>query len=296
MKKRIRLKKQKQHNLQMLSNVLEELGKSLTIVNKRVGDGYYLFSFGASGVCHFTLKETPDWRYGIWLQGDKFEIFGEHMDLVDKFKPSRTYISHEDDIEGFVKDVKKVEQNPILYFVDSLTGIAFVDFEEEAHDDGTWYRGYQVKRIYNEETMLYEFSERDRSVTQESFVKDKYEQFQKEKMEQKENEAWDKKYAFEFFPTLLSCSEHIVEVCVSDQNKGGGYCSPRYRIDVIVNPSISQEEANELFLNLDKLIIEKNYSDERKTLEHDFQMYGLYDGIDALNRVDYTFKNNSQRV
>lgn len=294
MKKRMKLKKQKQHNLQMLSKLLAEIGGAFTVQNVTVGKGYHLFSFGSSSVCHFMLKETPEWRYGIWLQGEVYQIFGEHVDLIDKFKPSRAYISRESDVPGFVDDVMKVAENPTLYFVDSLTGIAFIDFKDETHDGETWHTGYQVKRTFNEMTKLFEFSERDRSITQEVFVKNRYEQFQKDKIEQKECEEWDKRYAFEFFPTLLTESDHILAVGIYDGNKGGAYCSPRYTIDVVVNPSIQQEEADKLYLSLDNLVNDKNFSDDRKTYQHQFSLGGLYDGLDVLKQADYSFKKNTQ--
>lgn len=296
MRKRVKLKKQKHQNHRAINKLLGEIGETLSVENKEFGNGYFLFHFGSSSVCHFTLKETPEWRYGIWLIDGGHHIFGEHVDLIDKFKPSRTYISHKNDIQAFVESVEKVAKKPKLYFVDSLTGVAFIDFKEETLDGENWHTGYQVNRLYNEETGLWDIIERDTNMTQDAFVKKKYEQFQKEKLEQKENEAWDRAYAFDFFPTILSFSEHIIGVGVRDQNKGGVYCSPRYEIDVVLNASVSKEDVDKLYLSLDSLIHEKNYSDDRKTYEHQFSLEGMYEGMNVLKEADYSFKKEVQLV
>lgn len=44
--------------------------------------------------CYFWLKEFPLWKFGIILnEENKFEIFGEHEYMIDKFRPYYTYIS-----------------------------------------------------------------------------------------------------------------------------------------------------------------------------------------------------------
>ena len=91
MKKRF-IKKLNKQRLEKIFNKIKN--SNLTITNKIFGNGYFIFTFGVNTVCHFNLKETPLWRYGIWLDGKYgFQIFGEHEWLIDKFKPSRTYLS-----------------------------------------------------------------------------------------------------------------------------------------------------------------------------------------------------------
>ena len=180
MNKRIRLKHDKYSNLKRQNNILNKISKVFTINNKEFCNGYFLFYYGVNSVCNFTLKETPEWRYGIWLlENNKFSIFGEHIELIDKFKPSRCYVSYDNDINGFINEAKNISNNPKLYFVDSLTfGEALVDFEKDKYDD---YRGYQVKRDYNEATGMWDMVTRDTNVTQEQFVEREYEEFMESK-------------------------------------------------------------------------------------------------------------------
>ena len=180
MNKRIRLKQEKVNNLSRQNNILDEISKEFIITEKEFGNGYFIYDIGKNAVCHFSLKETPEWRYGIWLlKNNKFVIFGEHIELIDKFKPSRCYIEHENNIGEFVKEVKNIASNSKLYFVDSLTfGEALVDFKEDGEG---CYAGYQVKRDFNEVTGMWDIVSRDYTITQEQFVEKEYSEFIKSK-------------------------------------------------------------------------------------------------------------------
>jgi len=173
----------KKANKQRIENILNKItSNNFNITSKIFGNGYFIFTFGKNTVCHFTLKETPLWKYGIWLDGKKgFKIFGEHEWLIDKFKPSRTYLSYNNDINGFIKEVKLISENPKLYFVDSLTdGDALVVYEKENWGDGEFsYKGYQVIREFNEETKLWDKFRIDETIIQEEFVNSKYDEFMK---------------------------------------------------------------------------------------------------------------------
>lgn len=186
MNKRIRLKQEKRTNIVRQNIILDTISKEFTISKKEFGNGYFIYDIGENAVCHFSLKETPEWRYGIWLlKNNKFVIFGEHIELIDKFKPSATYIEHKNDIGEFVKEVKNIASNSKLYFVDSLTyGEALVDFKEDGEG---CYTGYQVKRDFNEVTGMWDIVSRDTSITQEQFVEKEYNEFMKERKE-KDNE------------------------------------------------------------------------------------------------------------
>ena len=184
MNKRIKLKQEKVNNLSRQNNILNEISKELTITEKEFGNGYFVYDIGENAVCHFSLKETPEWRYGIWLlENNKFTIFGEHIELIDKFKPSATYIEHKNDITEFIKEVKNIANNSKLYFVDSLTyGDALTPWKEYKCGDGdVSYEGYQVKQEYNEETKLWDKFTRDCTITQEMFVEREYNEYMEKK-------------------------------------------------------------------------------------------------------------------
>ncbi len=78
--------------------------------------------------------------------------------------------------------MKKISENPKLYFVDSLTnGDALIPYKKYGDGDNIWFDGYQVKRLFNEKTNLYDKFVIDESITQEDFVNIEYEEYQKEK-------------------------------------------------------------------------------------------------------------------
>lgn len=182
MNKRIRLKQEKINNLARQNDILNEISKEFTISEKEFGNGYFIYDIGGNAVCHFSLKETPEWKYGIWLlKNNKFTIFGEHIELIDKFKPNACYIKHENHIDEFIKEVKNIASNSKLYFVDSLTyGEALVDFKEDGNGN---YKGYQVKSVYNEVTGMWDMVTRDTNITQEQFVEKEYNEFMERKKE-----------------------------------------------------------------------------------------------------------------
>jgi hypothetical protein len=242
-----------------------------------------------NAACYFKLKETPGWQYGIWLEGAGYSIFGEHKELIDKFKPTRTYVSFEDDISGFTEMVQTISQNPKLYFVDSLTfGNASVAFEERIGGDETFYKGYQVVRALNEKTSYYDIVSRDESVTQEDYVNTKYEEYYREKSERRALEDADYKLVFDFLKALPQKFEEVKAVGVYDGNRTGMYSYPRYDVRFVIDENVDDSRAEELFEQIDHLIIAKNK--ERTTTNHSVHLYGCYDHIDDIKNCLYRYK------
>jgi len=297
MNKRITKKHKKIKNMKKQNIILNELSKHFKIINKNFKNGYFIFSFGENSVCHFSIKETPDWLYGIWLDdNNNFSIFGEHVDLIDKFKPSRTYLSFKNDLKGFIEDVKNISNNPKLYFVDSLTnGDALVPCEKYGDNDNIWYIGYQVERIFNEETNCYNKYVINESITQEDFVNKEYEKYQKEKQERLENEAFDRKYAFKFFKELPNTLENIIAVGIIDGNREGFKSYPRYRLKIVVDKELSKEKFDELYNTLEQLIWDKSHNEEEKiTSEHQFSFFGCYDNLECIKNCNYKYYKDNQ--
>ena len=71
---------------------------TITPIDVKYCDGYFLFGFGDNSVVNFHIKETPGWLYGIWYHpsDDKKEIttyfFAQYEEAIDKFKPSASVI------------------------------------------------------------------------------------------------------------------------------------------------------------------------------------------------------------
>ncbi len=105
MNKRIKKKKNK--------NRIKAILKQLPFRTKRVafGSGYFIFSFDESSMCWFWLKEFPLWKFGIWLdEKGGYEIFGQMIASIDKFKPSRSELS-ETNVSGFYKELVLIQNN-----------------------------------------------------------------------------------------------------------------------------------------------------------------------------------------
>ena len=106
MNKRILNKKIKRENKDRINKILEEL--DYKVVKKYFGDGYFIFTFQKCSVSWFYLNEFPNWKFGIWLNDKNgYSIFGEHEYLIDKFKPTRTYLS-EIDVSKFNEKLNEI--------------------------------------------------------------------------------------------------------------------------------------------------------------------------------------------
>ena len=106
MNKRIKIKKEKLINRTKINNILKEL--KFKITKQVFGNGYFVFTFKESSVCWFWLIELPGCKFGLWLnENNTYSIFGEHTLMIDKFKPSASYISFET-IEEFNNELNLV--------------------------------------------------------------------------------------------------------------------------------------------------------------------------------------------
>jgi hypothetical protein len=292
MNKRIKKKVTSTKNMKRQMQILNQIKQHFKISSKRFGNEYFLCYMGEKSVCHFRLKETPQWKYGIWLEDNNgFEIFGEHVDLIDKFKPSRTYVSHKNDVEGFIEEIKNISKNPKLYFVDSLTsGDALVAYDKtECENADVFYHGYQCVSEYNEETKCYDIYRRNETIAQEDFVNKKYNEYLKEKLREWTDENSDKRYAFDLFRELPNKFDNVIAVGVNDINKNGIWSSDRYRIRVVIINGLSQDEFEKFADEVEDFVHKKRRSDDRKTCEHGFIIKDYYEGIGSIADCEYKF-------
>lgn len=112
--------------------LIEYIGSFVKLTDVTRRDYYYLFDLGKDAVTHFRIKNRR-WLFGIWITNDedgarKIDLFGEHLDRLDKFKPSYTNIS-----TRFVltpEDEKMIESSLPVEGVRALAGIhpEIVDF------------------------------------------------------------------------------------------------------------------------------------------------------------------------
>ena len=138
MNKRILNKKIKRENKDRINKILEEL--DYKVVKKYFGDGYFIFTFQKCSVSWFYLNEFPNWKFGIWLNDKNgYSIFGEHEYLIDKFKPTRTYLS-EIDVSKFNKKLNEILNKEEMH-------LEYLEDAEEAFQSEVKTNGYNQKKL-----------------------------------------------------------------------------------------------------------------------------------------------------
>lgn len=298
MNKRLMQKKKKMRNLKRHSDILSKISERFKISSTAYLDGYFIFNMGPCSVCHFSLEETPDWKYGIWLKDNAFNIFGENIELIDKFKPSAAYFTF-DSIEDFVGKVSDIQENPKYHLVNSLrSGALDIPFrkiydeesEAENEEDRYYYEGYQAVNKYNDETGEYEYTYQDTNIKLEDVIEEYFNEFKSRRSRRLEEIEHDRKITFNFLKyKLFEVSSKIDMICVTDSDACGWRCSPRYNIDVVVRNGTSKADMELIFDECYNAIKENNNSDERKTCEHEMSLDYVVDTIKKKNNYHYKF-------
>jgi len=110
--KHFKNKKCANSNKDRIIDILHDIeGFKVDFYDIRFGDGYFVFSFEPNSVAWFFIKEFPDWKFGIWLNGEgSYSVFGEAITLIDKFKPSASSLSKEN-IFDFNKELFNILNN-----------------------------------------------------------------------------------------------------------------------------------------------------------------------------------------
>lgn len=100
------VKEYKELFIEIHTEILKRLKEEkLVISNYEFTDGYFIFYHGEGSICHFTIKQAPAWKFGIWLSFKEkeepeepneihYQIFAQPIKFIDKFKPSAsTYLA-----------------------------------------------------------------------------------------------------------------------------------------------------------------------------------------------------------
>ena len=100
------VKEYKELFIEIHTEILKRLKQEkLVISNYEFTDGYFIFYHGEGSICHFTIKQAPAWKFGIWLSFKEkeepeepneihYQIFAQPIKFIDKFKPSAsTYLA-----------------------------------------------------------------------------------------------------------------------------------------------------------------------------------------------------------
>lgn len=266
MNKRQKLKAKKKQNMARMTSILSAISDCFSPHSLRHGDGYALFTFGPHSVCHFSLRETPDWRYAVWLLDEGYYVFGDHRSLVDKFKPSRTHVS-ERDVDNFCSHVRRIIEDPRREFVLSLR------FGEEPEGET------EADKLAYVESRFYDFFER---------------------------EALTERLHQELLPRMLHFlqekANEIPDVhgfLVRDMSSPDYHSYPRYHVDVVLPDSWSdeQDQVEPFYQSIDTMFWDegdaiRTHLDEQdvSTLNpHAFELYGAYYGMPESSSSKHPF-------
>lgn len=255
MTKRIQKKRASIKNKARCDACLKQIQQAgFKILQKTYKNGYFLFDFGENSVCHFKLKAIPDWRFGIWLDSDgTYEIFGDHRDLIDKFKPSRTYVSHSS-LAPFIQELQAIREHPYFHFVKSMIG-----------DDA--------------ETMTREAIEIN------------YQTHQQEVKQRQFNYLADKQALFQAIQEVLLPMDNVQAVGLTDgEIQGLWYGWRRYKMRIIIDETITEEQG--IFLTEQSQQLLETLNQTQKTKEHGARLDGLYDEEKDLAPCHYVFNSN----
>lgn len=290
MNKRQQSKQNTNRNRTRHENLLATIQQEFTPVDVIYQDTYAVQILGRSSVCRFRLKETPDWEYGIWLFDDSHSLFGEHTELIDKFKPSRTYVSMEADMDSFLSKIRSIAEDPKFHFVNSLThGTAEIDFEEIRHGNEVYYDGYQVIREFNEATGRFDRITRDEAITQSAYVEQEYAKYHEEQEQRRVAEQTERSFVFESLRKLVDETSSIQQIGLVDQQKDGRLRLPRYDAWILVTAGHTQQELDSLFEEIDGKIEAINQHESTTFHSHGLVLEAVTEDPTALRSSDYTF-------
>ncbi len=141
-------------NKKRANNILDIIeSNGFHVTSKKFGSGYFIYSLGSNAVCHFKLKELPDFLFGIWLyDNNKFEIFGQFELYLDKFKPSRNEVSKKTTLESFLEGIKFIQENHDRYITDSYWWWEDYETIENGWQNKNWtpeYGKQEIERMYS---------------------------------------------------------------------------------------------------------------------------------------------------
>ena len=255
MNKRIKNKKLKRLNIEIINSILELLEESFVIYYVKFG---WWWKENSKDYCLFRCRKISDWQFAIRIENTNnkdYVIFGEHEELIDKFRPDRTYVS-ENNTNDFIIQVNKIKENPKKCFVDSLIYENIEDLSDEEIKE-------EYKKYFKEKELKYIQIEKDR------------------------------KFAFNFFEKdLFNKFESIIAVGVKDGNKYGMESYPRYDVITIIDKD--KYDKSEILIDCIDRYIKENGS-ITKSMEHEFILEYASNDLSYIKNCDYKYYRKNKK-
>lgn len=254
-----------------------------------ISDTYFVFD---QNVLYFHSTKTPSFQYALWDNYDGTVTYmGEHKELIDKFKPSRTPVSTKD-VEEFIKDFKLIEADPVQAFVASLCDFPF-HFPAYEEDKYGYICGYQA--IYDCER---DEKFQDFFIDKDEFIQKEFREYWgKKRKRQQEKQAVYWKMLKDIPESFLE-SKLIRGVGLIDKNiEWGGHCSPRYDLCIVVDIRYAMQRKignDAAFAEIDRIQDQWNSwlreQDFESFFSHEFELIPIrrfFTSTDKLSRCRY---------
>ena len=196
----------------------------------KYGDGYFIFDKGEDSVVHFRIKGLRGWLFGMWIDTnpDKLkkdfgeypavQLFCQHKDNIDKFKPSRSYFL----IKLSLSDIADEDYIYGEYEIKQMLGMI------KRHP----VMSYVMDRIFYEKYFGHHYIP--------TYIKGK---FQTKKYAIRQwCEDWVP-YCWTKTKMLIIKKNRIVEkVSLFDHNCEGWICSPRFKLRIFFKENSTDED------------------------------------------------------
>ena len=205
-------------NKMCLNSIIGKLEEvtGLKVKEREFYNSYFLFSGIENGKVWFVFEELEDFEFAIWINNPKMrkgchhtyssiQLFGEFTELIDKFKPPRTYFSVDgndnDIIEQGIEFIRDLYNNRNKNFVNSMLNWSYgatLDYEQLVSDLGDSYDTKTVQSIDNLVNQCYDKYFADKRIEEEKSRKSLLE--------------------FEQLCSELSKDERLVGIAIAEQS------------------------------------------------------------------------------
>ena len=205
-------------NKMCLASIIGKLEEvtGLKVKEREFYNSYFLFSGIENGKVWFVFEELEDFEFAIWINNPKMrkgchhtyssiQLFGEFTELIDKFKPPRTYFSVDgndnDIIEQGIEFIRDLHNNRNKDFVNSMLNWSYgatLDYEQLVSDLGDSYDAETVQGIDDLVNQCYDKYFADKRIEEEKSRKSLLE--------------------FEQLCSELSKDERLVGIAIAEQS------------------------------------------------------------------------------
>ena len=229
---------------EFLNNIFNELKTKISTIEKTSED-HALSQFEPSFI-YFRDTRIPEWELALWAWYEEdgnskgCYFIGEHELLVDKFKPSRTWISTQD-MDEFISLLDTVTNNPYESFAASKYYSETIEEFREKHPDINAKEDYEKSKKHEEDKRKYQ------------------------------KEAEEKTLSV-YLPRLMESLPYLSGVALLDYDRFGGISYPRYNLYVSV--SITEFKKRKLsydsvYEDVNRVLNEINETEMKKYIDMD---------------------------